>query len=297
MATSRADRDPAEDQQLRAYLESNRDFLAPTVAAAVASLRIPDGGHVLDVGTGAGGALGPLARAVGAGGRVTAVDRDAAVLQLAREHVSAVASDFAARATFVAGDVVAILDEVAGTEGLDAIWAADVVWAGNVGDPAEAVRRLGGALRPGGVLALYFANYYQATFLPGRPHLERGIRAASQLRWRLPDSGPDHHDRHLAWLLAAGLTDVTLEILPRTAFPVPGDPAAVAYLEATVWPESRRSAVEAGAPAGMAPADIDDLMELTSPGSPRYVVHEPGYFVVHPTLLATGRRPEARLTR
>jgi hypothetical protein len=30
---------------------------------------------------------------------------------------------------------------------------------------------------------------------------------------------------------------------------------------------------------------------LLTPGNPQYVVDKPGYFVMHPTVLATGRRP------
>ena len=56
----------ALDPGLAGYLTSNRDFLAPAVEAAVMSLPLPPGARVLDAGTGAGGALPPLARAAGA---------------------------------------------------------------------------------------------------------------------------------------------------------------------------------------------------------------------------------------
>lgn len=63
------------------------------------------------------------------------------------------------------------------------------------------------------------------------------------------------------------------------------------YLESTVWPELRESAAAHGAAAGLSTADLHDLRHLLTPGDPGYVIDEPGYFVVHPTLLATGKRP------
>lgn len=49
---------------LEAYLLSHRGAMAPVIGAAIGSLGLPGGGTVLDAGTGAGGALGPLAVAV-----------------------------------------------------------------------------------------------------------------------------------------------------------------------------------------------------------------------------------------
>jgi hypothetical protein len=49
---------------LAGYLMTNRAFVAPAVAEAVASLGLRAGSRVLDAGTGAGGALPALAHAV-----------------------------------------------------------------------------------------------------------------------------------------------------------------------------------------------------------------------------------------
>lgn len=89
----------------------------------------------------------------------------------------------------------------------DLIWGADVLWAENVGDPVAAVARLVEHLVPGGTLALFWSNYYESTFLPGRPAAARAARAASEHRWELQNSGPHHHDRHLAWLQQNALDD------------------------------------------------------------------------------------------
>jgi hypothetical protein len=63
------------------------------------------------------------------------------------------------------------------------------------------------------------------------------------------------------------------------------------YLESAVWPELPESAAAWGAQAGLTPAELSEVERLLTPGSPRYVVDRPGYFVMHPTVLATGRRP------
>ena len=41
----------------------------------------------------------------------------------------------------------------------------------------------------------------------------------------------------------------------------------------------------------MTDADLARTADLLDPGSPSYILDEPGYFVMHPTVLATGRRP------
>jgi hypothetical protein len=38
------------------------------------------------------------------------------------------------------------------------------------------------------------------------------------------------------------------------------------------------------------PAELSEVERLLTSGSPQYIVDEPGFFVMHPTILATGRR-------
>lgn len=76
----------ALDPGLASYLTTNRDFRAPVIGAAVGALGIEPGTRVLDAGIGAGGALAPLAAAVGPTGSVLAVDLDPAVVALAAEQ-------------------------------------------------------------------------------------------------------------------------------------------------------------------------------------------------------------------
>lgn len=263
------------DERTAAYLTTNRDFCAPSVAAAVADLHIPAGARILEIGPGAGGALPLLAAAAGPGGSVLAVDRD---------------PDIAALAAANAGDhaevrVADVLDVVA-EERFDLIFASDVVWPGNFADPGAAVQAIVAGLRPGGTLALLSSGYYQATFLPGYSRLELLARVASFRRWGLPLDGPHHHDRRLAWLLAAGATATAVRVFPRVGFP--DEPAVRAYLEGTVWPEIRQSVAAHGSEVGLTDDDLAQLDGLTTPDGPHYVVDEPGYHVVQPAVLTTG---------
>ncbi|OZM75443.1 hypothetical protein CFP66_46430 [Pseudonocardia sp. MH-G8] len=92
-------------------LVAGRDFLAPAVDRAVASLRLPAGGWVLDAGAGSGSALPALARAVGAAGSVRAVDIDPTVLPLATAH--ATRHGMAARCTVEHADLVDVVERSA----------------------------------------------------------------------------------------------------------------------------------------------------------------------------------------
>ncbi|MGH3917170.1 MAG: class I SAM-dependent methyltransferase [Pseudonocardiaceae bacterium] len=264
---------------LATYLLTHRDFMAP----AVASLHLPAGARVLDAGTGAGGALPALARAATA---VEGIDLNPAVVPIAAAHAQR--SGVGERVTVRVGDLTEVLTEANADEPYDAIWASDVVWPGNFADPTATVADMAAALRPGGVIALFYSNYYRATFLPGHGRLERLILAASELRWKLPADGPRRHDRYLAWLLGAGFVDVRLAVLPRIGFPV--DAVVRAYLESTVWPEHLASVRECGHLVGLGHADLDEVRVLLTPDSDRYVLDEPGYHVVLPAVLASGRR-------
>lgn len=273
-----------------ADLLTSREFLAPAVREAVASLRLPAGAWVLDAGTGGGGALPPLARAVGAAGRVRAVDTDPVAVELAAGYVAR--HRLPARVSVELADLVDVVDRAATEpdQGFDVIWAGDVVCPQDFADPAAAVAAMARALRPNGVLALFYANPHQAVFLPGHARLERLVRAASERHRGLPPDGYRHHDRHLSWLAAAGLERLSLGAFPRVGLRVDTDRTVRTYLESTVWPELQVAALTGGQQTGMTDDDVADLHALTTPGGPRYLPDDPGYHVVLPTVLAAGRR-------
>jgi SAM-dependent methyltransferase len=279
------------DSSLLAQLTTGREFFAPAVERAVASLNLAAGARVLDAGTGGGGAILPLARAVGATGSVLAVDRDTTLVALASDYAEE--AENADRVTVQVGDIIKVLADAstAPEKGFDAIWAADVVYPVYFAEPADVIRRMAQALRPGGIVALFYPKYHYATFLPGYPLLEHGLLRASEIDWGAPVDGPRHRERHLSWLLAADLEDVSLEVFPQAYFPVSTDPTARRFLELGVWPMLRENAATFGTEAGLSAEDIDKVQRLLTPGDPHYVLNEPGYYIVLPATLSTGKRP------
>ncbi|MEZ3179586.1 methyltransferase domain-containing protein [Streptomyces pimonensis] len=277
-----------DEAGLTTYLRTNRAFMAPVVERAVGLLGLKGRHRILDVGTGAGGGLVALARAAGEQARVLGVDRNESALALALRHAQE--ENVLGQVRTETADLLQVAARASGEDRFDAIWASDVIWPGNVEDPAAAVARLAGALSPDGVLALFTSNYYSSTFLPGHTRLERQLLTASELDWGIPADGPEHYARHVHWMTAAGLHDVRLHVLPRVGFPADADPAVRPYLEKVVWPQLLAGARARGRDAGMTKEDIARAEALLTPGRPEYVVDEPGYYLIHPTLLVTGRR-------
>ncbi|OCC14035.1 class I SAM-dependent methyltransferase [Streptomyces sp. PTY087I2] len=273
---------------LVSYLLSNRAFMAQAVQQAVDTLDLAGRRRLLDAGTGAGGALPPLALAGGPDALVLGVDAHHDALTLADTH--ATEKGVASQVSFKEADLLDVLGEAGAAGGtFDAIWASDVVWPGNFEDPAEAVALMAQALAPDGTLAIFTSNYYQSMFLPGHSQLQNKLRMASELNWGIPGSGPTHYERHVHWVLASGLREVGLRVIPRIGFPADSDPSVRPYLEKVVFPELLEAARSAGQKAGMSAEEVREAEELMSPG-PRYVLDDPGYYVVHPTLLVTGVR-------
>lgn len=53
-----------------------------------------------------------------------------------------------------------------------------VAWPGNFDDPASIVARMARAVLPVGVVALFYSNYYQSLFLPGRSRLQHRYKCS-----------------------------------------------------------------------------------------------------------------------
>lgn len=276
------------------YLTTNRDFTAPAVQAAIASIETTAPRRtlrILDAGTGIGAALpylaelaGPASRA--AGGAVIGVDLDERAVEAAR---ASIAPRWRGVVDVRVADLREVAVEAAATgDTFDVIWSSDVVWPATFDDPAAVVRTLAGAVAPDGVLALFTTNYYQSSFLPGHARLERFIRTASELTWGLPGDGPTQHECLGAWLRQAGLEDITLRVFPVVAS-TRTEPAARAFLEQIVWPEMSHAVAAHGGAAWMSDADITRAEELLDPADPSWVGADPNGYVVQPTLLWTGR--------
>jgi SAM-dependent methyltransferase len=270
--------------------EKHRYFIASVLESAIAFLNLTDGARVLDAGTGPGVALPPLARAVGMTGSVLAVDNDPTEVTLAVDCTEKMG--IADRVTVQLGDVSEVLADAATApeKAFDAIWSRDAILTMYFGEPADVVRQMAQALRPGGVVALFYSNHLNSIFLPGYPRLERGLYTALEMYWGLTTESSRHKGGHLGWLQAADLDNVNLTMCPRVCFPVDADPTIRPYLEQCVWPLLRKVAANHGAEAGLSRAEVDEIQRLVTPGHPDYILDKPGYYHVLPGTLATGRR-------
>jgi ubiquinone/menaquinone biosynthesis C-methylase UbiE len=114
---------------------------------------IGPGMRVLDVGCGAGHVSTLVARLVGPKGSVVGIDREADVLEYAREHVSTDAD-----VSFVQGD---FRDDAAVDGRFDAVVGRYVLMYQS--DPEAAVASLASRVRPGGVVAFHEMD------IPSRP--------------------------------------------------------------------------------------------------------------------------------
>jgi SAM-dependent methyltransferase len=274
-------------------------FMMPAYRSALAALNLGSRMHVLDVGCGPGGLFPLLAEAVGPRGHITGVDGS-------QVHLDA-AQDFAQQQgvqtplTLVQADLRQPFDFADHEVGakrhhtFDGAWCADVLWANLFPDPVAVVREMARVVKPGGVIAIFFGNFYRALYLPGYRRLEWLAGSAENLRWQneVPmtsvESIPSSYERALQWLQTAGLHNCAVTIHPLL-YQQPLPPEAHEYLEGYVFTEAFGPAVQScGAAVGMSDAERTQFGELTTPGTPHYILDQPDYYCLQTAVLATGR--------
>ena len=124
--------------------------MAPMTAAFLERIGVTPGDRCLDVGSGGGDVALTLARMVGPNGAVVGVDIDDIKLQVARHE----AADAGVRNVEYRR---AAIDDLAADGAFDVAYARFLL--SHLSDPAAAVRRLAGAVRPGGVVAVQDIDY------------------------------------------------------------------------------------------------------------------------------------------
>ncbi|RKT07783.1 ubiquinone/menaquinone biosynthesis C-methylase UbiE [Streptomyces sp. 3211.6] len=171
---------------------------ANSAAYLVGELR--PGMRVLDVGCGPGTITADLAELVAPGGRVTAVDAAADVLEAAGAY--AAERGLAGTVDFAVADVHALEFP---DDTFDVVHAHQVLQ--HVGDPVRALREMRRVCRPGGIVAVRDADYAAMTWYPATPGLEEWLELYRRVA-RANGGEPDAGRRLLSWARAAGFTEV-----------------------------------------------------------------------------------------
>jgi ubiquinone/menaquinone biosynthesis C-methylase UbiE len=148
------------DDETRRLIQQAQ-FLNPHTRRLLHDVGIAEGMRVLDVGTGAGDVALLAAEMVGPSGSVVGMDRDPAVLAVARERASAAGLP---NVTFMEGDLYA----VAPSGDFDAVVGRLVLL--HTPDPVAMLRGLSHQLRPGGV-AVFQELHQSLTSLQSSPPL------------------------------------------------------------------------------------------------------------------------------
>jgi SAM-dependent methyltransferase len=177
--------------------------LRPTTLALFDRVGVRSGVACLDVGCGGGDVAFDLARLVGAQGKVVGTDLDEAKLDLARREAAELGLG---NVEFRRADVVA--DGPTGP--FDVVYARFVLT--HLKDPAAALARMYGALRPGGALVVEDIDFRGHFCHPGCPAFDRyvGLYTAAAL-----GKGADPHigPRLPSLLAGAGCRPVRMAVV------------------------------------------------------------------------------------
>ncbi|MDG4827648.1 methyltransferase domain-containing protein [Asanoa sp. WMMD1127] len=261
------------DRAAPTYEQTGVEFFAPPGRALVARAGVRTGERVLDLGCGRGSVLFPAARAVGPTGAVVGVDFAPAMVAATAEAAKdlpwvRVTSGDAEFPEFPPGS-------------FDVVTAGFMVFF--LSDPAAAVARWAGLLRPGGRLAL--STFAEAT-AAGQAFL--ADRAAALARFQTPDpatAGPSSASRE--WVAAlfadADLTDVTMTEMTVETFFDTGERYWTWWLSIGSPHQLARVPAERRPAARAALTAVLDA-HLRQPGG--------GYRMVTPMRLTVARRPD-----
>src|SRR5262245_34117914 len=139
--------------------------IGPTTEALLARVGVTEGMRCLDVGCGLGAVTLELARRVGPAGQAVGIDLDEPVLELARQD----AEQQRLPAVFRVGSVLELAEEPT----YDLVHARFLL--SHLARPDEAMRRLAGAARPGGVVVVEDTDFAGHFCHPACPAFDRYV--------------------------------------------------------------------------------------------------------------------------
>jgi ubiquinone/menaquinone biosynthesis C-methylase UbiE len=185
-----------------AYLDAHFEMCRPEYTATLASVCLRPGWCVLDAGCGRGNYLPLIADAVGATGRIAALD-------LAPENVAVVAQSAAIRASPapVAPHVGTITALPFRDASFDAVWCANTTQYLTDDELAATLREFRRVVRPGGVVAIKEGASNHLMYAPADPLVY--ARLLDTIRGRYVSiAGVLRSPQTRRWLEAAGLEAV-----------------------------------------------------------------------------------------
>jgi SAM-dependent methyltransferase len=268
-------------------------FMEPALRSAIRTLALPPGSGGLDAVCGPGGVLHLLDEATGGVGRVTGIDLSPALLALAegqlgirylRERVDLACVDLSQPLPFP-------------DDHFDWVWTADVLCSEGeergFADPAAVVAELARVVKPGGQVAVFLGNRLGAMFIPGHAHIENCLATAVALNYRKRDDfHPSfQHENVLAWLRAAGLTQLRMSA-HITEYQAPLHPDVARYIQEFVFDNEYAPSPELKQYAhgvGLTEDEWQTWLDISNPDSPGYLLNDPDYYCVRFGTLATGR--------
>lgn len=255
-----------------------------SATAALATLDVTPGMHVLDVGCGPGPHLGLIAERVGAHGLVVGVDLDAEDLAVAADlHAERITRGVV---RLEQGDVYQL---PFADDAFDVVWMSAVFH--HLEESVAALAEMARVVMPGGLVAVLDGDS-DGSFpcLPWPPEFEQTLRAAALRAEREGFGGkllyPFHGyvGRWLPRLLGeVGLAETRVQALARTEngpLPERAEAALCRWFLDSFGGRVRDF---------LAPQDWERLTRSFTPGSPDYLPAQPGFFVARTTFLATGR--------
>lgn len=253
-------------------LRSHRWRTAENSAGYLLPLLRP-GMRLLDVGCGPGTITMELADVLGPSGRVTALERTAGALDLARKEAERRGTT---DVDFTVGDVQA-LDLPDGC--FEVVHAHQVLQ--HLDDPVRALSEMRRVCAPGGVVAARDADYAAFAWYPRLPALDRWLEVYQRVA-RSNAAEPDAGRRLLSWAHAAGFADVTAST-STWCFATPEDREwwGGLWADRVVGSDLARQAVDRDI------ASTDELAAIAA-GWRRWAEHADGWFsVLHGEILAS----------
>jgi SAM-dependent methyltransferase len=224
-------------------LNAQARLLEPLTRQVLCEAGIEAGMRVLDVGTGTGDVAFLTADLVGNGGEVIGIDRAPAALDVARARAEARSLH---NVSFREGDPT----EMAFDHAFDAVVGRLILMY--YADPAAALRKLAGHLRPGGMLVFHEADWEGVRSFPPSPTYDRCCRLFVETFRLLGNETRMGIKLHSAFL-AAGLPapSMRLHAIIGGSAGSSGWLQVIAELVRTLLPEMERLGVATPAEVGM----------------------------------------------